>query len=80
MWREERLGCIHYYKCSCDHVICSHRHHVIHDQGGEQTKTYRPLNNLFPGQQANYTVCNSSLSEFAILGMFLWLHAYCHGY
>ena len=49
----------------------SHRHHVIHDQGEDQTATYRPLNNLFPGQQANYTVCNSSLSEFAILGMFL---------
>ena len=61
-------------------MIHSHRHHVIHDQGGEQTNTYRPLNNLSPGQQANYTVCNSSLSEFAILGMFLWLLAYCHGY
>lgn len=53
---------------------------MIHDQGGEQSATYRPLNHLFPGKQANYTVCNSSLSEFAILGMFLWLHVsayYC---
>lgn len=46
---------------------------MIHDQGGEQVQTYRPLNNL-PGQQASYTVCNSSLSEFAILGVLLRLH------
>lgn len=29
--------------------------------------TYVPLNNLYPNQ-ATYTVCNSSLSEFAVLG------------
>ncbi|XP_065910011.1 2-oxoglutarate dehydrogenase complex component E1-like isoform X2 [Dysidea avara] len=45
----------------------SHRHHVIHDQK-DFLKTYRPLNDLFPGQQKEYTVCNSSLSEYAILG------------
>ena len=28
----------------------------------------RPLNHIAPGAQAHYTVCNSSLSEFAVLG------------
>lgn len=44
----------------------SHRHHVLHDQETDQ-KTYRPLDHLYPGQ-AKYTVCNSSLSEFAVMG------------
>ncbi|MFH4976461.1 hypothetical protein AB6A40_003170 [Gnathostoma spinigerum] len=44
----------------------SHRHHVLHDQKVDQ-KTYNPLNDLSPNQ-AHYTVCNSSLSEYAILG------------
>uniref|UniRef100_A0A1I7XCQ8 2-oxoglutarate dehydrogenase, mitochondrial n=1 Tax=Heterorhabditis bacteriophora TaxID=37862 RepID=A0A1I7XCQ8_HETBA len=44
----------------------SHRHHVLHDQKIDQ-KTYNPLNNLAEGQ-AEYTVCNSSLSEYAVLG------------
>ncbi|KAK6029225.1 putative oxoglutarate dehydrogenase, E1 component [Ostertagia ostertagi] len=44
----------------------SHRHHVLHDQLIDQ-KTYNPLNDLQEGQ-AHYTVCNSSLSEFAVLG------------
>uniref|UniRef100_A0A914RP68 Transketolase-like pyrimidine-binding domain-containing protein n=1 Tax=Parascaris equorum TaxID=6256 RepID=A0A914RP68_PAREQ len=44
----------------------SHRHHVLHDQKVDQ-KTYIALNNL-SDKQAEYTVCNSSLSEFAILG------------
>ncbi|PIO56420.1 hypothetical protein TELCIR_22181, partial [Teladorsagia circumcincta] len=44
----------------------SHRHHVLHDQLIDQ-KTYNPLNDLQDGQ-AHYTVCNSSLSEFAVLG------------
>lgn len=44
----------------------SHRHHVLHHQ--EKDKTWwRPLNNLWP-DQAPYTVCNSSLSEFGVLG------------
>ena len=30
-------------------------------------KTYVPLNHLWP-DQAEYIVCNSSLSEFAVLG------------
>jgi 2-oxoglutarate dehydrogenase E1 component len=44
----------------------SHRHHVLHDQE-KDLATYLPLNNLTVNQ-ANYTVCNSSLSEFAVLG------------
>ncbi|VDD86985.1 unnamed protein product [Enterobius vermicularis] len=44
----------------------SHRHHVLHDQKVDQ-KTYIPLNDLSE-KQAEYTVCNSSLSEYAILG------------
>lgn len=44
----------------------SHRHHVLHDQEVD-LNTYVPLNNLAV-DQANYTVCNSSLSEYAVLG------------
>ncbi|VVC36725.1 2-oxoglutarate dehydrogenase E1 component,2-oxoglutarate dehydrogenase E1 component, N-terminal [Cinara cedri] len=43
----------------------SHRHHVLHDQ--LDGKTYRPLANLYP-KQADYTVCNSFLSEYAVMG------------
>ena len=45
---------------------CSHRHHVLHDQQ-EDKKIYVPLNNLSE-EQAKYVVCNSSLSEYAVLG------------
>jgi len=44
----------------------SHRHHILHDQKIDQ-KTYNPLNDL-SDTQAEYSVCNSSLSEYAILG------------
>ncbi|ODN05664.1 2-oxoglutarate dehydrogenase, mitochondrial [Orchesella cincta] len=44
----------------------SHRHHVLHHQKVDKA-TYRPLCNLYP-DQAPYTVCNSSLSEFGVLG------------
>ncbi|CAJ0936363.1 unnamed protein product, partial [Mesorhabditis belari] len=44
----------------------SHRHHVLHDQKVDQ-RVYNPLNDLREGQ-AEYTVCNSSLSEYAVLG------------
>ncbi|XP_038060334.1 2-oxoglutarate dehydrogenase, mitochondrial-like isoform X2 [Patiria miniata] len=44
----------------------SHRHHILHDQNIDK-KYLIPLNNLYP-DQAHYTVCNSSLSEFAVLG------------
>ncbi|XP_050073647.1 2-oxoglutarate dehydrogenase complex component E1 isoform X4 [Anopheles maculipalpis] len=44
----------------------SHRHHVLHHQTVDKA-TYRPLCHLYP-DQAPYTVCNSSLSEFGVLG------------
>jgi len=44
----------------------SHRHHVLHHQNIDK-KTHVPLNNLSP-DQAHYTVCNSSLSEYGVLG------------
>ncbi|XP_077999580.1 2-oxoglutarate dehydrogenase complex component E1-like [Glandiceps talaboti] len=44
----------------------SHRHHVLHHQTQDKVITV-PLNRLYKNQ-ARYTVCNSSLSEFAVLG------------
>jgi len=44
----------------------SHRHHVLHHQT-EDKSTYNPIENLYP-DQAPYSVCNSSLSEYGILG------------
>ncbi|XP_046478917.1 2-oxoglutarate dehydrogenase complex component E1 isoform X4 [Neodiprion pinetum] len=44
----------------------SHRHHVLHHQTVDKA-TYRPLCYMYP-DQAPYTVCNSSLSEFGVLG------------
>ncbi|KAI4465789.1 2-oxoglutarate dehydrogenase [Holotrichia oblita] len=44
----------------------SHRHHVLHHQTVDKA-TYNPLCHLYP-DQAQYTVCNSSLSEYAVLG------------
>ncbi|XP_030626943.1 2-oxoglutarate dehydrogenase-like, mitochondrial isoform X2 [Chanos chanos] len=44
----------------------SHRHHVLHDQ--EVDKRFCvPMNHLWENQ-APYTVCNSSLSEYGVLG------------
>jgi 2-oxoglutarate dehydrogenase E1 component len=43
----------------------SQRHAVLHDQ--ENERQYVPLNNL-GGDQARFVVCNSSLSEFGVLG------------
>jgi 2-oxoglutarate dehydrogenase E1 component len=43
----------------------SQRHAVLHDQ--ETDKTYTPLNNLSP-EQADFTICNSPLSEYGVLG------------
>ena len=45
----------------------SHRHAVVHDQkSGER---YTPLGHVFSGQKpGQFTVSNSSLSEFGILG------------
>ncbi|XP_070544231.1 2-oxoglutarate dehydrogenase complex component E1-like isoform X1 [Ptychodera flava] len=44
----------------------SHRHHVLHHQTKDRMTTV-PLNQLWK-DQARYTVCNSSLSEFGVLG------------
>jgi len=49
----------------CERGTFSHRHAVLHDQGSD--KVYVPLNNIDP-EQAAFHVCNSSLSEFAVLG------------
>lgn len=49
-------------------TLCSHRHHVLHDQEVDK-RTCVPMNHLWE-QQAPYTVCNSSLSEYGVLGMF----------
>ncbi|KAM9804407.1 2-oxoglutarate dehydrogenase-like, mitochondrial [Neosynchiropus ocellatus] len=44
----------------------SHRHHVLHDQRIDK-RTCVPMNHLWD-HQALYTVCNSSLSEYGVLG------------
>ncbi|XP_073771330.1 2-oxoglutarate dehydrogenase complex component E1 isoform X3 [Danio rerio] len=44
----------------------SHRHHVLHDQNVDK-RTCIPMNYMDPNQ-APYTVCNSSLSEYGVLG------------
>lgn len=44
----------------------SHRHHVLNDQDRDNVR-YNSLNHLYP-DQAEYHVCNSSLSEYAVLG------------
>ena len=44
----------------------SHRHHVLHCQDNDSV-VYNPLNNLWD-QQNEYSVCNSSLSEYGVLG------------
>uniref|UniRef100_U3JW96 2-oxoglutarate dehydrogenase-like, mitochondrial n=1 Tax=Ficedula albicollis TaxID=59894 RepID=U3JW96_FICAL len=44
----------------------SHRHHVLHDQEVDK-RICVPMNHLWE-QQAPYTVCNSSLSEYGVLG------------
>ena len=49
----------------CGRGTFSHRHSVLVDQDNESR--YVPLNNL-GGEQANYEVIDSSLSELAVLG------------
>lgn len=56
--------------CMYNFCIFSHRHHVLHHQKKDKV-LYVPLNHLYP-DQAQYNVCNSSLSEYAVLGM-CWL-------
>lgn len=43
----------------------SHRHAVVHDQNTNEN--YTPLNNI-SGEKAKFTVVNSLLSEYAVLG------------
>uniref|UniRef100_A0A915K7A0 oxoglutarate dehydrogenase (succinyl-transferring) n=1 Tax=Romanomermis culicivorax TaxID=13658 RepID=A0A915K7A0_ROMCU len=50
----------------CERGTFSHRHHVLHDQKIDK-RTYVPLNHLGV-KQAPYSICNSSLSEYAVLG------------
>ncbi|KAM7385552.1 hypothetical protein PAMP_001633 [Pampus punctatissimus] len=47
-------------------TFCSHRHHVLHDQEVDK-RICVPMNHLW-ANQAPYTVCNSSLSEYGVLG------------
>jgi len=44
----------------------SHRHHVLHCQKQDK-KVHLPMSTLSP-DQADYTVCNSALSEYAVMG------------
>ena len=57
-----------YYKIGQDveRGTFSHRHHVLHHQTKDKS-TYNALANLYP-DQAPYSVCNSSLSEYGVLG------------
>lgn len=51
----------------CERGTFSHRHAVVHDQ--ETAESYTPLGHVFSGQKpGQFTVSNSSLSEFGILG------------
>uniref|UniRef100_A0A3Q3LF10 2-oxoglutarate dehydrogenase complex component E1 n=1 Tax=Mastacembelus armatus TaxID=205130 RepID=A0A3Q3LF10_9TELE len=47
-------------------LLHSHRHHVLHDQNVDK-RICIPMNHISP-DQAPYTVCNSSLSEYGVLG------------
>ncbi|XP_035760694.1 2-oxoglutarate dehydrogenase-like, mitochondrial [Neolamprologus brichardi] len=47
-------------------LFCSHRHHVLHDQEVDK-RICVPMNHLWENQ-ASYTVCNSSLSEYGVVG------------
>jgi hypothetical protein len=49
-----------------NNFLNSHRHHILHCQEKDKL-LYCPLNDL-NADQAMYTVCNSSLSEYAVLG------------
>lgn len=59
------------------HPYCSHRHHVLHDQMVDKG-TCIPMNHIDQNQAA-YTVCNSSLSEYGVLGkFFFFVFFFCH--
>ena len=58
----------------CERGTFSHRHAVVHDQ--ETAESYTPLGHVFSGQKpGQFTVSNSSLSEFGILGAQHHLHS-----
>ena len=63
-----RCRCLGQSAASHRFLVClsSHRHHVLHDQDVDR-RTCVPMNHLWP-DQAPYTVCNSSLSEYGVLG------------
>lgn len=44
----------------------SQRHAVLHSQ--EDESTWTPLAHMAPGHQAPFTICNSNLSEYGVLG------------
>lgn len=50
----------------CERGTFSQRHAVLHHQ--DEEGIYVPLNNLNMGEQAHFQVCNSNLSEMAVLG------------
>lgn len=50
----------------CERGTFSQRHAVLHNQ--DEAGIYVPLNNLQMGEQAHFQVCNSNLSEMAVLG------------
>lgn len=54
----------------------SHRHHVLHDQEVDK-RICVPMNHLW-SNQAPYTVCNSSLSEYGVLGETVARHTHTH--
>lgn len=47
-------------------LFYSHRHHVLHDQKVDK-RICVPMNHLW-SNQSPYTVCNSCLSEYGVLG------------
>ena len=60
------------FVCFFSHLLFfSHRHHVLHDQEVDR-RFCVPMNHLW-ANQAPYTVCNSSLSEYGVLGGYDWL-------
>lgn len=50
----------------CERGTFSQRHAVLHNQ--DEEGIYIPLNDLQMGEQAHFQVCNSNLSEMAVLG------------
>lgn len=50
----------------CERGTFSQRHAVLHNQ--DEDGIFVPLNNLQMGNQAHFQVCNSNLSEMAVLG------------